>query len=62
MVMLLLEFGQLFLDVGALATTFIVIPIVAWMSKKMEKKKAFLISQGNFCLWIYTSLVSFCTR
>lgn len=31
---------------GALATTFIVIPIVAWMSKRMEKKKAFLISQG----------------
>lgn len=31
---------------GALATTFIVIPIVAWMSKKMEKKKAFLVSQG----------------
>jgi GPH family glycoside/pentoside/hexuronide:cation symporter len=31
---------------GALATTFIVIPIVAWMSKKMEKKKAFLLSQG----------------
>ncbi len=31
---------------GALATTFIVIPIVAWMSKKMEKKRVFLISQG----------------
>jgi GPH family glycoside/pentoside/hexuronide:cation symporter len=31
---------------GALATTFIVIPIVAWMGKKMEKKKAFLICQG----------------
>ena len=31
---------------GALATTFIVIPVVAWMSKRMEKKKAFLISQG----------------
>lgn len=31
---------------GALATTFIVIPIVAWMAKKMEKKKAFLICQG----------------
>ncbi len=31
---------------GALATTFIVIPIVAWISKKMEKKKAFLICQG----------------
>lgn len=36
----------LFGSVGALATTFIVIPIVAWMSKKMEKKKAFLICQG----------------
>ncbi len=31
---------------GALATTFIVIPIVAWLAKKMEKKKAFLICQG----------------
>ena len=36
----------LFGSVGALATTFIVIPIVAWMGKKMEKKKAFLICQG----------------
>ncbi|MCF8272520.1 MAG: MFS transporter [Flavobacteriaceae bacterium] len=33
-------------SVGALATTFIVIPIVAWMSKKMGKKNAFLLSQG----------------
>jgi GPH family glycoside/pentoside/hexuronide:cation symporter len=31
---------------GALATTFIVIPVVAWIAKKMEKKKAFLICQG----------------
>lgn len=31
---------------GALATTFVVIPIVAWISKKMEKKTAFLICQG----------------
>lgn len=36
----------LFGSVGALATTFIVIPIVAWISKKIEKKKAFLICQG----------------
>jgi len=36
----------LFGCMGALATTFIVIPIVAWMSKRMEKKRAFLISQG----------------
>jgi GPH family glycoside/pentoside/hexuronide:cation symporter len=36
----------LFGCIGALSTTFIVIPIVAWMSKRMEKKKAFLISQG----------------
>ena len=36
----------LFGCVGALATTFIVIPIVAWISKKMEKKRAFLICQG----------------
>lgn len=31
---------------GALATTFVVIPIVAWIAKKMEKKRAFLICQG----------------
>ncbi|CAN5654038.1 hypothetical protein BH10BAC3_BH10BAC3_10240 [soil metagenome] len=36
----------LFGSIGALSTTFIVIPIVAWISKKMEKKKAFLICQG----------------
>jgi len=36
----------LFGSVGALATTFIVIPIVAWISKKMEKKRAFLICEG----------------
>jgi glycoside/pentoside/hexuronide:cation symporter, GPH family len=46
----------LFGCIGALATTFIVIPIVAWMSKKMEKKKAFLICQaisifGYILLW-----------
>ena len=33
-------------SVGALATTFMVIPIVAKMSKTMGKKKAFLVSQG----------------
>ena len=36
----------LFGSVGALATTFVVIPIVARMSKKMGKKNAFLASQG----------------
>ena len=36
----------LFGCIGALATTFIVIPIVAWISKKLEKRKAFLICQG----------------
>jgi GPH family glycoside/pentoside/hexuronide:cation symporter len=36
----------LFGCVGALATTFIVIPIVAWVSKKTGKKEAFLICQG----------------
>lgn len=36
----------LFGCMGALATTFIVIPTVAWIAKKMEKKKAFLICQG----------------
>ncbi|MBK7097033.1 MAG: MFS transporter [Saprospiraceae bacterium] len=36
----------LFGSVGALATTFVVIPIVAWMAKKIEKKRAFLICQA----------------
>ena len=36
----------LFGCLGALSTTFIVIPIVSWMSKKMEKKRAFLVCQG----------------
>ncbi|MFT4535647.1 MAG: GPH family glycoside/pentoside/hexuronide:cation symporter [Saprospiraceae bacterium] len=36
----------LFGCLGALGTTFMVIPIVAKMSKKLGKKKAFLISQG----------------
>ena len=33
-------------SIGALATTFLVIPIVAKMSKVVGKKKAFLVSQG----------------
>ena len=33
-------------SIGALATTFLVIPIVARMSKTLGKKKAFMISQG----------------
>jgi GPH family glycoside/pentoside/hexuronide:cation symporter len=33
-------------SMGALATTFLVIPIVAKMSKMMGKKKAFMASQG----------------
>lgn len=36
----------LFGSVGALATTFLVIPIVARMSRIMGKKSAFLVSQG----------------
>ena len=36
----------LFGCVGALVTTFLVIPIVARMSKKLGKKRAFLLSQG----------------
>jgi GPH family glycoside/pentoside/hexuronide:cation symporter len=36
----------LFGCLGALSTTFIVIPVVSWMSKKMEKKMTFLICQG----------------
>ena len=36
----------LFGCIGALGTTFIVIPAVAWMSKKMGKIKAFMLAQG----------------
>jgi len=36
----------LFGCLGALATTFVVIPIVARMSRVLGKKKAFLVSQG----------------
>lgn len=36
----------LFGCIGALGTTFIVIPIVTWMSKVFGKRKAFMISQG----------------
>lgn len=36
----------LFGSVGALITTFAVIPTVAWMSKKMGKKNAFMLSQS----------------
>ncbi|MEM9895866.1 MAG: MFS transporter [Bacteroidota bacterium] len=46
----------LFGSAGAVVTTFMVIPIVAYMSKKMGKKKAFMISQsisilGYASLW-----------
>ena len=33
-------------SLGALATTFLVIPIVAWMSKRLGKRRTFLLSQG----------------
>tara|TARA_B110000090_G_scaffold117816_1_gene131181 strand:- start:637 stop:2985 length:2349 start_codon:yes stop_codon:yes gene_type:complete len=36
---------SLFGCIGALGTTFLVIPIVTWLSKKFGKKKAFLIAQ-----------------
>jgi glycoside/pentoside/hexuronide:cation symporter, GPH family len=36
----------LFGSIGALITTFVVIPTVAWMSRKMGKKNAFMLSQG----------------
>ena len=36
----------LFGSVGALITTFAVIPAVAWMSKRMGKRQAFMLSQG----------------
>lgn len=46
----------LFGSIGALVTTFVVIPVVARMSKKIGKKKAFVISQcvsfvGYGMLW-----------
>ena len=46
----------LFGSVGALVTTFIVIPIVAKMAKTMGKKRAFILSQaistlGYTLLW-----------
>lgn len=45
----------LFGSVGAIITTFAVIPTVAWMSKKMGKKNAFMLSQGisiiGYCLF-----------
>ena len=48
----------LFGSVGALATTFLVIPIVAQMSKKLGKKNAFLVSQsisilGYVMFWFF---------
>ena len=36
----------LFGSLGAIVTTFAVIPTVAWMSNKMGKKNAFMLSQG----------------
>jgi GPH family glycoside/pentoside/hexuronide:cation symporter len=36
----------LFGSIGALVTTFAVIPTVAWLSGKMGKKNAFMLSQG----------------
>ncbi len=36
----------LFGSIGALITTFAVIPTVAWLSRKMGKKNAFMLSQG----------------
>lgn len=36
----------LFGCVGALGTTFIVIPVTAWISKKIGKKPAFMVCQG----------------
>jgi GPH family glycoside/pentoside/hexuronide:cation symporter len=46
----------LFGSLGALITTFLVIPTVAWISKKIGKRKAFILSQsisivGYIMLW-----------
>ena len=45
----------LFGSIGAIVTTFLVIPIVARMSKKLGKKNAFMVSQG-IALFGYASL------
>jgi GPH family glycoside/pentoside/hexuronide:cation symporter len=37
---------SLFGCLGALSTTFLVIPVVTWMSRKLGKKSAFIWSQG----------------
>ncbi len=47
---------SLFGCLGALGTTFIVIPIITWMSKKLGKKRAFILAQrisviGYAMLW-----------
>ena len=36
----------LFGSLASLVTTFVVIPTVAWMSRKLGKKRAFVLSQG----------------
>jgi GPH family glycoside/pentoside/hexuronide:cation symporter len=46
----------LFGSIASLITTFLVIPTVAWMSKKLGKKRAFILSQaisviGYLMLW-----------
>ena len=43
---MLLWLGGLVVGVESLVTTFAVIPTVAWMSRKMGKKNAFMLSQG----------------
>ena len=48
----------LFGSVGALGTTFIVIPATAWISAKIGKKKAFMVCQsisiiGYILLWFF---------
>jgi len=53
----------IFGSVGALVTTFIVIPIVAAMSKRIGKKNAFMVSQsialvGYASLWFISFRVS----
>ena len=54
----------LFGSVGALVTTFLVIPVVTQMSKKIGKKKAFIVSQsvsiiGYIMLWFLFALPFF---
>jgi len=50
----------LFGSIGALCTTFLVIPIVAWMSTVIGKHKAFFIITKHFVDRLYSNVVLVC--